>query len=93
MNVVAVMAARQEKGQNNSGFQPVLELAGSGISASKAGVPSCGNEGFHLLLVASLAETLAITRQLRTGCARTMSRKARSSLSFSGKSHLSYLPV
>jgi len=39
------------------------ELAGSGISASKTGVLSCGKEAFHLLLVASSAETQAITHE------------------------------
>lgn len=37
-------------------------LAGSGISASKAEVLSCGKEGSHLL-VASSAEILNITQQ------------------------------
>lgn len=60
MNVAAVMAVWQKEGRNTSGFQPMPELAGSGISASKAGVLSWGKEGFHPLLVAGSAETLAI---------------------------------
>lgn len=44
-------------------ISPMPELAGSGISVSKAGVVSCGKAGFHVVLVASSAETLAITQE------------------------------
>lgn len=78
---------------NTSGFQLLSELAGSQIAAWKAGVLNWA-EGFHLLLVASSAETLAIAlKSLAQAFQELSSEKLRSSLSFSEKSCLSYFPV
>lgn len=82
-----------QEGWNTSGFQLLSELAGSQIAAWKAGVLNW-EECFHLPLVASSAETLAIAlKSLAQAFQELPSEKLRNSLSFSGKSCLSYFPL